>query len=298
MLSDNTLDSGRIIAETKSVLKCASYWSVAGGLEGTRPVEEAMDEAAAAGFEGLELAVGETGVLTPSTEEAVCRKYREAARARGLALVTVASGMSWGFSPTHLEASIRKRSIDLHRGALQRAAWLGAGKLLFVPGAVKIPWDPAYGPVEYGQAVEWAREAVVELSRTAEEVGVDLCVENVWNGLFYSPLELIRFLDSVPSPRVGAYFDVGNVLGYHQHPPHWIRRLGPRIRAVHVKDFKCSVGNLSGFCDLLAGDVPWPETMAALREIGYDGTVVAEMMPPDPTLLERTSKALDKILSL
>ena len=38
-------------------------------------------------------------------------------------------------------------------------------------------------------------------------------------------------------------------MGYHQHPPDWIRLLGERIRAVHLKDFNCSVGNLSGFCD-------------------------------------------------
>jgi len=67
---------------------------------------------------------------------------------------------------------------------------------------------------------------------------------------------------------------------------------------VHIKDFKKSVGTLAGFCDLLAGDVPWKETMAALRKIGYDKTIVAEMMPPDPTLLKRTKAAMDKIVSM
>ena len=50
------------------------------------------------------------------------------------------------------------------------------------------------------------------------------------------------------------------------------------------------------FCDLGAGDVPWAEVVAALREIGYDRTVVVEMMPWDPSLLRRTSAALDVIL--
>jgi L-ribulose-5-phosphate 3-epimerase len=280
------------------MIKTISYWSVKGGLEATRPVDEAMAEAKAAGFAGIELAVGETGVLTPSTDQPTCASYRNSAEKHGLALQTLASGMSWGCSPTHPDAAIRRRSIDLHKGALQRAAWLGCQAMLFVPGAVKIPWDPAYGPVKYDQAVQWARDAVRELARTAEQVGVDLCVENVWNGLFYSPLELSSFVDSFSSPRVGIYFDVGNLLGYHQHPPHWIQILGSRIRRVHIKDFKISVGTLSGFCDLLAGDVPWKDTIAALRSIGYDKTIVAEMMPPDPTLLERTSRALDKILAM
>ena len=65
-----------------------------------------------------------------------------------------------------------------------------------------------------------------------------------------------------------------------------------------IKDFKLSVGTLAGFCDLLDGDIPWNDTMAALRSIGYDKTITAEMMPPDPTLLDRTSKAMDKILAM
>jgi hexulose-6-phosphate isomerase len=67
---------------------------------------------------------------------------------------------------------------------------------------------------------------------------------------------------------------------------------------VHIKDFRKEVGNLSGFCDLLAGDVPWAATMAALRGIGYDKTIVAEMMPPDATLLQRTKAAMDEIVNM
>ena len=65
-----------------------------------------------------------------------------------------------------------------------------------------------------------------------------------------------------------------------------------------MKDFKTAVGNLSGFCDLLAGDVPWKETMAAIRKIGYDKTLVAEMIPSDDTILQRASAAMDQILKM
>jgi hexulose-6-phosphate isomerase len=170
--------------------------------------------------------------------------------------------------------------------------------MLMVPGAVTIPWEPTYGPVNYDDAVKWAKEAGKLLAPVAEKVGVELCLENVWNGMFYSPLEFAHFVDSVGSKWAGAYFDVGNVLGYHQHPPHWIEILGPRIRRVHIKDFKSAVGNLSGFCDLTAGDVPWKETMAALRKVGYDKTLVAEMMPPEEGLLPRTLAAMKKIVAM
>jgi L-ribulose-5-phosphate 3-epimerase len=274
---------------------CISYWSVRGGLAGTRPVGEAMDEAKCAGFDGIELAIATAGVLHTKTNQKTCEEYRALARKKGIALESVAAGLSWGVSPTDLSAATRKKAIEMHADALQRAAWLGAKSMLMVPGAVKVPWNPKYGPVPYDHAVKWATDAAKRLADVAEKVGVELCLENVWNGMFYSPLEFARFVDSIGSRKVGAYFDVGNVLGYHQDPPDWIRILGKRIRRVHLKDFKNAVGNITGFCDLMEGDVPWKQTMAALRAIGYENTLVAEMIPPRKTLLARTIRAMKKI---
>jgi L-ribulose-5-phosphate 3-epimerase len=280
------------------MIKGISYWSVVGGLENTCPVDAAMGQVKAAGFDAIELCVAPQGVLTPQTDQATCEGYRKMADDRGVTLETMASGMSWAFSPSDLDASVRQKSIDLHVGAIQRAAWLGCDAMLFVPGAVKIPWEPGFGPVPYDQAVEWARDAVTRVGEEADKVGVDLCVENVWNGMFYSPLEFAQFIDSFNSDCVGVYFDTGNVQGYHQHPPHWINILGKRIKRVHIKDFKNEVGTLDGFCDLLDGDQPWPETIAALKSIGYDKTIIAEMIPPDEGILDRTSAAMDKILAM
>jgi L-ribulose-5-phosphate 3-epimerase len=277
---------------------CISYWSVEGGLANTRPIEDAMKEAKDAGFDGIELACGTEGVISTSTDQKTCESYRKLAEKIGVVVETLAAGLSWGCSPTDNDPQTRKKSIQLHGDALQRAAWLGCKSMLMVPGAVTIPWEPKYGPVKYDDAVKWATEAAKQLAPVAEKVGVELCLENVWNGMFYSPLEFASFIDSIGSSMVGCYFDVGNVLGYHQYPPHWIEILGKRIRRVHIKDFKKSVGTLAGFCDLLDGDVPFKESMAALRAIGYDKTIVAEMMPPDPTLLKRTKAAMEKIVQM
>jgi L-ribulose-5-phosphate 3-epimerase len=277
---------------------CISYWSIEGGLANTRPIKEAMQEAKDAGFDGIELAIGTEGVLSTSTDQKTCESYRKIADDLRLSCETVAAGLSWGCSPTDANPATRQKSIELHAAALQRAAWFGAKSMLMVPGAITIPWDPKYGPVKYDDAAKWAREAALELALVSERLKVELCLENVWNGMFYSPVEFASFIDSIGSEWVGAYFDVGNVLGYHQYPPHWIELLGKRIRRVHIKDFKKDVGNLSGFVDLLAGDVPWKASMDALRAIGYDKTIVAEMMPPDKTLLPRTKAAMDKIVRM
>lgn len=280
------------------MIKAISYWSLPEGLSGRCPIDQAVTLVKNAGFQGLELAISPEGVFATTTDQATCQNYRTQLTAAGLACTSVASGMSWGASPTDPDPAVRAQAIALHQAALQRAAWVGASALLFVPGAVSIPWNPSYGPVDYAQAVEWARQAVAALLPTAQATGVHLCIENVWNGLFYSPLELRDFIDSFNSPYLGVYLDVGNLMGYHQHPPHWISILGSRIRRIHLKDYKTSIGGLAGFCDLMAGNVPWKATMQALRTIGYNNTLVAEMMPLDPALLARTNAALDIILRL
>jgi len=82
-------------------------------------------------------------------------------------------------------------------------------------------------------------------------------------------------------------------------PEHWISILGKRIRRVHVKDFRRSVGNLNGFVDLLSGDVNFPAVMGALEAIGYKGWVTAEVFPgkefPEQTVWQ-ASRSMDAIL--
>jgi len=279
------------------MLATINYWSFEHGLTNEHPILDAAVQAREAGFEGIELAIAETGVLSVSSTAADCAKIREAIDSVGLHLDSIASGMSWGCSPSHPDPAVRRRAIELHEAALQRVAWLGCSSLLFIPGAVAIPWDASYGYVHYERAMTWAREATMALLKTAERLRVELCIENVWNGMFYSPLELRDFIDSFGSPALGAYLDVGNCMGQHQYPPHWVEILGPRIKRVHVKDFKRAVGTLDGFCDLTEGDQPWPETMAALRAIGYQRSLTAEMIPYSPGRVEKTAAAMRIVMT-
>ncbi len=280
------------------MIKAISYWSMKDGLANTHPLGEALAQAKAAGFEGLEVAIGTEGEIATTTPRERCEALRETIEASGVAVETAAAGLAWGCSPTSDDAATRERSIGLHAEALRRAGWLGCRAMLMVPGVVTSPIAPAER-VRYDHAVERVREAVKRLLDVAEEAGVDLCLENVWNGLFLSPLELRDFIDSFDSGRLGVYLDVGNVLRYHQWPPHWIELLAHRVKRVHIKGFRETFGTQGGyeFGSLLGGDVPWPETMAALRGIGYEGTIVAEMLPWREGLLEDTSRAMDEILA-
>ena len=275
---------------------CISYWSMPQGLENTHPIDDALARARAADFDGIELCIATEGALSVDTQQAACDGFRSAAADAGLALETLASGMTWGANPVSNDADVRERSLAQHERALERAGWLGCDAMLYIPGIVNSPIAPGEH-VRPDAAVARARENVKRLLDAAERHGVTLALENVWNGLFYDAAAFCDFIDSFGSDRLGAYLDVGNLIGIHQWPPHWIEMLGHRVARVHVKDFSHSFDwqGTYDFCMLGEGDVPWRETMTALSGIGYDRTLTAEMLPHREGLLADTRAALRRV---
>ena len=272
----------------------ASYWIFDGGLDGTLPIKSAMEQASKMGFEGIELGIASQGVLTHNTSQAECEEIVREAEKHGLEISGVASGESWTTSPTANDEDVRKKIIDFTQKALQVTQWLGTDAYLFVPGAVEVFFLPDAEVIPYDVCYQRASEAISQLVPVAEKLGVAIAVENVWNKFLLSPLEMREFIDNFNTSQVGVYFDVGNVLltGY---PDQWIRILGSRIKRVHIKDFKLSVGNADGFVDLLEGDVDFEAVKQALSEINYDGYVTAEMIPFTPGRPEKTAAAMKKI---
>ena len=78
--------------------------------------------------------------------------------------------------------------------------------------------------------------AIRKLIPLADELNITLALEEVWNKFLLSPLEFARYIDEYDSPRIRAYFDVGNVVLYG-YPQDWIRVLGKRIASCISKTF-------------------------------------------------------------
>jgi hexulose-6-phosphate isomerase len=230
------------------------------------PIQERFQLAAEAGFDAMEVR-GDDDLV--GSEERL-RALADLSR-RTLPIASMMAAAGWRPSLTSDEPEERRRALELFRRTIRAARFLGADAVLVVPGVVN-------ETVSYPVAWERGQEALRDLARTAEEFGVCLCVENVWNKFLLSPLEMRRFVDEIGHPLVQVYFDVGNVLAFG-YPEQWIDVLGARIKRVHVKDFKTAVGNITGFVQLLEGDVNWPAVMAALRRVGYDGYLTAEVAP-------------------
>ncbi len=190
----------------------------------------------------------------------------------GVAITSVLTLAQFHFSLVESDPKVRATGIGLVRRLLEIAEHLGAPNVLVVPGLVT-------SEIEYDDALSRLEDALHMLAPEAAARGVALAIEDVWGKFLYSPIEMRDLIDRVGSPHVGAHFDVGNVMQYG-HPDQWIRILGgKRIRNVHLKDFDSNIGNIRGFTHLFQGDVPWDRVMTALRAVGYDGYLIAEVPP-------------------
>jgi hexulose-6-phosphate isomerase len=284
-----------------------TYWTL-GGFEGKKPIRQALEDAKACGYDGLELAFG-AGVLGPDTPQEACQQIVDEARRVGVVLGTLISGNYWGCPLSSPDAAQRRAAIEFTRKYIQVAHWLGVKTILVIPGAVDVAWDPAMPVVPYQQVWDNATASLKELLPFAADHQVTIALENVWNKFLVGPMEFKLFVDQFSSPFVGCYFDVGNVV-INGYPQHWIEILGPRIAAVHVKNFQredCG-GVLHGFGDdLLQGDVDFAAVKAALANINYQGPITAEMLPfsrlpdlalPDLDLARDTAVKMKQIFSV
>ncbi|WP_256759257.1 sugar phosphate isomerase/epimerase [Cohnella sp. WQ 127256] len=275
--------------------KGINIWSFPADLS----IEDSISLAVDAGFEGIELSLNENGPLSLESTEAEIREIRRYADDAGIALSSLASGLYWSYPLTSERAETRQKAQDIVKKQLETAAILGVDTILVVPGAVGVDFIPDAEVVPYDRAYDNALAGFSKLSSEAEAHKVSIGIENVWNKFLLSPLEMRDFIDKIGSEFVGSYFDVGNVV-YSGYPEHWISILNKRIKKVHFKDYRREAGGLHGFVDLLAGDVDYNGVVQALKAIGYDDYVTAEMIPPykqnTKQIIYNTSASMDAIL--
>ncbi|MCG3178451.1 MAG: hypothetical protein BIFFINMI_00778 [Phycisphaerae bacterium] len=287
------------------MFKAINYWFFDTRMDGSVSMEEAMTTAKKAGFEGFEPCVGGGGTLGVDSSQKRCREIAAAAKAIGIRISSVASGMYWGCSLSSPKASERNKAVKMTQKMLQVTQWLGAKHLLVVPANVGADFT-GIEPVPYDVAYKNALASMKQVARTAEKLGVVACVENVWNKFLYSPLEFKQFVKAIGSRSVGVYYDPANtvLVGY---PEHWIPLLGSMIKRVHIKDFdRANPTFPPGFNVAFGkGSVNWAGVVAGLKKIKYAGPLTAEYIPPHPpyegntvAVAKRVKADIDKTLKI
>lgn len=193
--------------------------------------------------------------------------------ATGLAIPSVCCNSHWAKPLSDPAPAVRAVTVESLRQALRDAKAYGAASVLLVPGVVN-------ERVSYADAWDRSQMEIRKVIPLAEELGVKIAIENVYNQFLLSPLEAVRYVDEFKSPAVGWHFDIGNIVAFGW-PEQWIRILGKRIVMLHIKEYsrakRDQEGLRKGFeVEFLEGDVGWPAVMQALDELGFDGWGIAE----------------------
>jgi len=258
----------------------------------TAPLDEAFRQVKRAGFDGYEITMGQR--LTLEATPAELKSIVAAARDAGVTIVTVS--VSSPFSKCHLnhpDAAVRAQGVDVLKRSIDIAHALNSGTILLVPSRVG-----SGAKLMYGYEDTWKRtsEELKKAIAHAAQAKVILTMENVWNKFLLSPLEMRAFVDQFKSPWLQTHFDIGNVMQFG-YPQDWIPTLGPRIKRVHLKDFKVQTNR---FVPLMEGDVNWKEVMDALVRIDYRGWLSPEYGydSNDPEQIAKISAVVDKIYAL
>ena len=242
----------------RDIKKAIMYATV--GVKGS--VLEKFQAVKEAGFEGVE----PMGGMDPD-------ELRKALDATGLAAASVCCHTHWAKPFSDPNPGTREIGLEGLKQSLRDARQYGAGSVLLVPGVAR-------NGVTYEEC--WQR-SIVEIRKAiplAEELGVKIAIENVWNDFITKEDEAVRYLDEINSPQVLWHFDIGNII-YFGDPIKWIKALGKRISRLHIKEFSLDLamkqGRGAGFNRaFLEGANNWPGIMKALDEAGYRGWGIAE----------------------
>lgn len=239
--------------------------------------------------------LGFHGVELDSPNNLNKKEILEARDKTGLEIPGTVNSVHWKSPLSDPDSKVRSKCVESMKTALRDTKEYGGTTVLLVPGVVS-------EKVSYKDAYYRSQKEIRKLLPVAEEAGVKIAIENVWNNFLISPMEAARYIDEFESDMIGWYFDVGNIIRYGW-PEQWIKILDKRVFKLDIKEYsrvkQQEEGIWKGFdVKLTDGDCNWPVVMDALEEINYNGGWgSAEVPGGDRVRLQEISERMDKIFN-
>ena len=232
-------------------------------------------KAAALGYDAVE-------VFPRSVQEPDRASLKKLLAQFHLTLAAMGTGAGWvahKWRLTDSDAETRRRATEFAGAIIDLAGSLGAPAII---GSMQGRWE---GCVAREQSLVWLAEALEKLAPRAANYGVPLLLEplnryetNVLNRVE----DCMAFLDTLRTQNVKLLCDLFHMNIEEAGISDAIRRVGSRLGHVHFADNnRRAVG---------AGHLAIAPVVQALRDVGYDGCVSAEILPlPDSDRAARQS---------
>ena len=253
-----------------------------------RPILEEIETFGAMGFDYLELAMDppeahheKLQALSDAIQEGLAR-YR----------MGLICHLPTFISTADLTASIRRASRHEIRASIEAAARLGARRAVLHPSYIN-----GMGRNVPALTEVYARESLDEAVHCAADVGLDLCLENL-----FPPLTSFGAMDDWEAcfenyPRLGLALDIGHahITGGMMEVLRFISRFKSRLRHLHVSD---NLGRRDDHLPIGDGRIDFPAVAAALNQIGYRQGITLEVFSEDRDDLLRSRDRLAAMLGL
>lgn len=248
------------------------------GIRGS--IKEKFELIKSLGFQGVEL---------DSPSKTNRAEALQASKDTGIVIHGVVDSIHWSVRLSDPNPEVRAKGLAGLKTALDDAKFYGGDTVLLVPGKVADKEKENFEQV-WERSSEEVRKAIPH----ADKLGVKIAIEVVWNDFLTTPEQLIKYVDQFETPTVGAYFDCSNMIKYGVKPGDWIRLLGKRMLKFDFKGYS----NKKQWVAIGEGDEDWPDILAALSEIGYNGWATAEVAGGGQKELKDIADRMNRVLGL
>jgi len=237
-------------------------------------IEQVIDESAALGVEGIDILHRQMD----SEEIPYLQKLKRHAFLNGMDLIALSIHQDFvDPDPAYRRQQVEHtlRCIDLAHEMGIPCIRLNSGRWNTIQSFDDLMAARGLEPILPGfreqDGFDWCIDCIEQCLAAAERSGVILALENHW-GLTRTPDGLLRILDAIQSPWLGALMDTGNFL---EEPYPKLEQIAPRTVYVQAKTY-------FGGGEWYTLDLDYQRIGRMLKQHAYRGYVSLEFEGKDP----------------
>jgi fructoselysine 3-epimerase len=236
------------------------------------PLERAFSDAKILGYEGVEVWGGRPHAYAPDLKAGGVADVKSLSERYGMPIIGYTPEMNaYPYNIMIGTEAMRRDSVRYVKLSIDVAKSMGAGFTLI---------SAAHAGYEATRAQYWPRliKSLREISRHAEEVGIDILLEPLTpyeSNVVVTCNDLVAALDDVGSERLQGMCDIVPPFCNREPIMSYFEKLGGRMRHMHVVD-----SDGSSDTHMIPGDgkIPLSQLFRQIEATGYMGYCTIELI--------------------
>ena len=228
-------------------------------------LEETIKRVAKAGYDAIEIGLASPHVFPQTLSAQRRRDLGQMLKDYGLTLAATlpAHGGGPGNNVASPIPEERRWAIDNYKDTIRLTSDWGGNRVICLPG-----WY-IFGTT-YRQAWDWAKEAITEIARFAQDFGIEIVIEPTPedSNIVNTCDNTIDMMKDVGEANVKLMFDAHHVLAEKEVMSDYAYTMGRDLVHIHASDNDRLPPGMG------RGD--WPALIDALHETGFDGYLSME----------------------